>query len=183
MGAVVLDGWRSEEEDRRPSRRTWYGAAPAWQLYLERNLWLEHSGHVRREQGIGLTWRDNGGWLAYHHDGLWVPGRRDPVPVTVAFFETPPYPCFGLKPEDYPRVWADCGAASKHRMADDALCLYFPRSAHEQRWTAEEGLLALLNLVRDHLFFEDHWRRTGGGHRGIWLGNEAPHGFPTRRAS
>lgn len=169
--------------DRRPRGSAWYGASPAWQNHLERGLRDEHTGHLRSERGIGLTWRDNGGWLAYLHDGLWVPGRREPVPVTVAFFERPPYACWRLAPQDYPRVWADCGGRSKHRMSDGALCLYYPGSPCEERWTAEDGLLSLLNLVRDHLFFEDYWRRTGGEHRGIWLGNEAPHGFPAGRAS
>jgi hypothetical protein len=66
---------------------------------------------------------------------------------------------------------------------DDALCLYYPRSPAEQRWTADDGLVALLNLVRDHLFFEQHWRSTGGHRRGVWLGGEAPHGFPTWSAA
>lgn len=144
----------------------------------------EHAGRVRREQGHGLTWIDRSGWLAYRHDGLWVPGRRDPVPVTVCFFDDPPYPCWGLAPSDYPRVYADCGAESKHRMPEDgALCLYYPGSDPAQRWIADDGLLALLNLVRDHLFFEAYWRNTGGRRGGQWLANEAPHGFPTQRAS
>jgi hypothetical protein len=139
---------------------------------------------VRREQGIGMSWRDCGGWLAYRHEGIWVPGRTHPIAVAVAFFESPPYDCYGLRAEDYPRVWADCGALSKHRMpTDDALCLYFPWSPPERRWTAADGLLALLDLARDHLYFEDYWRRTGGPHHGEWLGDEAPHGPPAKRAS
>lgn len=161
----------------------WYGAQPSWQLHLERGIHGEHSRHVRREQGVGLSWRDSTGWLAYHHAGLWVPGRRDPVPVTIAFFESPPYETYGLAPQDYPRVWAGCGQLSKHRMPDDALCLYYPLSPPERRWTESDGLLALLNLVRDHLYFEEYWRLTGGHQRGVWLGAEAEHGFPSARAS
>lgn len=161
----------------------WYGARPAWQLRLERDVHREHHRHLRCEQGIGITWRDSTGWLAYHHDGLDVPGFNAPVPVTVAFFESPPYDTYGISPANYPRVWADCGAVSPHRMPDDALCLYYPRSPVELRWTAPDGLLPLLNLVRDHLFFEHYWRITGGHPRGRWLGTEAPHGFATRRAS
>jgi hypothetical protein len=68
---------------------------------------------------------------------------------------------------------------SPHRMPDDdALCLYYPGSAPERRWRPESGLLALIDLVRDHVFFEDHWRATGGPCGGEWLGEEQPHGFP-----
>ncbi len=161
----------------------WYGARPAWQLYLERGIHREHHRHVRREQGIGVSWRDSTGWLAYHHDGLDVPGRPAPIPVTVVFFESPPYDTYGITSPNYPRVWADCGAVSPHRMPDDALCLWWPWSPVEQQWTADDGLLPLLNLVRDHLFFEHYWRLTGGHPRGRWLGAEAPHGFATRMAS
>jgi hypothetical protein len=88
-----------------------------------------------------------------------------------------------MQPCDYPRVWADCGVRSKHRMPDDSLCLYFAGSPPDARWTAGDGLLALLNLVRDHLMFEEHWRRTGGPRHGEWLGNEAPHRLPEVQAS
>ncbi|WP_222129334.1 hypothetical protein [Nocardioides sp. zg-1228] len=161
----------------------WYGAQPAWQIDLERDAQRAHGLHLRREQGIGVSWRRSTGWLAYHHDGLNVPGRRDTVPVTVAFFEDPPYDTYGIAPENYPRIWADCGAVSPHRMSDQAPCLYYPWSAVEQRWTAADGLLPLLNLVRDHLYFEHYWRLTGGQRRGQWLGGEAAHGVPDVMAS
>jgi hypothetical protein len=49
------------------------------------------------------------------------------VLVTIDFYATPPYACWGLPPEEYPRVFADPGASSPHRMPDDdALCLWFP---------------------------------------------------------
>lgn len=108
-----------------------------------------------------------------------VPGRIEPVEVTINFYEHPPYDCYGLPPAAYPRVFASTTAASPHRMpGDGALCLYYPRSAPERRWRPENGLLALIDLVRDHVFFEDHWRDTGGHLGGEWLGAEQPHGFP-----
>lgn len=182
MGAV--DARVGQRQLPGKPRLAWYGASPAWQCALERGLSREHYGKVRRQHGYGLTWRDSAGWLCYQHDGLCVPGRREPVPVTVCFFEQPPYSCWGLPPEDYPRIYADCGAQSKHRMPDDdALCLYFPGSPPSARWSADDGLLALFNLVRDHLYFEEYWRHTGGMHGGEWLGSEAAHGFPVERAS
>ena len=119
----------------------------------------------------------------YRLNGLFVPGR-EPIDVRVAFFATPYYDTYKLPPQDYPRVFADPGAISPHRMpGDDALCLYFPHSPPERRWRSTDGLLMLLDLVRDHLFFETHWRDTAARGKGEWLGAEAPHGFPQSRAA
>jgi len=56
--------------------------------------------------------------------------------------------------------------------------LYYPKSPPWQRWRPVDGLLALIDLARDHVFLEDHGRATGGPQGGTWLGAEAPHGFP-----
>lgn len=150
----------------------WYGSTVAWWAPFERD--------ARRRDGdliqIAVGYRR----LTYRHSGLEVPGRLDLVPVRVEFFAEPPYYCYGLPPSEYPRVFADPGAASKHRMGDDALCLFYPGDDDGHRWRSEDGLLSLLNLVRDHLFFELHWRATGGRE---WLGPEAPHGFPAGSAA
>jgi hypothetical protein len=63
-------------------------------------------------------------------------------------------------------------------MPDDGLCLFFPHDPPDQRWRAKHGLLCLLDLVRNHLFYELHWRATDR-----WLGPEAPHGFDGARAA
>lgn len=121
--------------------------------------------------------------LTYRHAGLDVPGRREAVPVVVVFYEDPDYESYGLHPRDYPRVFADVGRQSPHRLTDDALCLYYPQDPPERRWIHTNGLVALFEIVRRHLLFEDYWRETGGfgdhrgRHRGTWLSDEAPHGF------
>ncbi|MFH8564630.1 hypothetical protein [Streptomyces sp. NPDC017988] len=99
--------------------------------------------------------------------------------MTIRFFESPPYATYGQKPEDFPRVHAKPGAASKHRYADDdALCLWYPYDPVEHRWTSDKGLLDLIEIVRRHLFLEHYWRLTGGVHGGRWLVEDAPHGLP-----
>ena len=95
----------------------------------------------------------------------------------MSFYATPAYDTYGLLPQEFPRVHADPNVLSKHRHRDDALCLYYPETDLTCRWTPDQGLLALLNLTRDHLFFELHWRATGGHRGGTWLGPEAPHGL------
>lgn len=153
---------------------SWYGLQPWWQILLEATARREHGTELRAHLELDrLTYRIP----------LEVRGRRDPVAVIVRFFAEPPYPCWGLPPEEYPRVFAAPGRTSPHRMPDDdALCLYYPDSPPKQRWRPEHGLLALLDLTRDHLFFEDHWWATGGRCGGEWLGDEQPHGFPRQAA-
>jgi hypothetical protein len=106
-------------------------------------------------------------------------GVLAPVAVSVRFEHAPTYNTYGLAAQDYPRVWAERGLPSPHRMpTDDSLCLFFPHDPPERRWHSALGLLTLLDLARDHLFFEHHWRTTGGWSGGEWLGAQAPHGFP-----
>lgn len=153
----------------------WYGAQDAWRVPLEAQARRRHGANLR------LSWGDHA--MIYRLSGLFVPGR-EPIDVRVAFFATPYYDTYGLSPQDYPRVFADPGAISPHRMpGDDALCLYFPHSAPERRWRSTDGLLMLLDLVRDHLFFEAHWRDTALRGKAEWLGGEAPHGFARGRAA
>jgi hypothetical protein len=147
----------------------WFGSRPSWRLPMERAA-MRHYGPL-------VTVHQTANTLNYTHSGLRVIGRRELVPVTVEFHADPPYPTYGLDPADYPRVFADRGVASKHRMPDDSLCLYYAGDPANRRWTSDRGLLSLLDLTGDHLYFEDYWRSTGGVHKGQWLGPEAPHGF------
>ena len=169
---------------RRRAASPWYATHPEFQRRLEHghNDLAEHRRRVTvqlrpRHALLQRRYRV----LVYRHAGLDVPGRPRPEPVEVQFYEDPDYETYGLEPADYPRVVADPGAESKHRMPDDSLCLYYPRDPEARRWQHTDGLPALLEVIRDHLFFEDYWRATGGdgrGHgEGIWLGDEAPHGF------
>lgn len=148
----------------QPAR--WYGSSPAWRILLE--------AAARRTYGRHLEARLAAGQLTYTV-GLDVPGRLHPVPVAIRFYDIPPYNCYGLSPADYPRVHAEPGGASPHRMpTDNALCLWYPRDPPERRWTVDKGLLDLLGIITSHLLYEAHWRATGGD----WAGDEAPHGFP-----
>lgn len=153
----------------RPHTGDWFGAHPSWRLPMERDA-VRHYGSL-------LTVHQTENTLTYTHSGIRVSSRRELVPVTVRFHASPPYSTYGLHPADYPRVFADPGALSKHRMPDDALCLYYAADPAERRWTSDKGLLSLLDLTADHLFLEDYWRTTGGVHKGQWLGAEAPHGL------
>jgi hypothetical protein len=164
---------------------TWYGASARWQERLERGLIRRHPGKVSASNNNRGCFEPDGSRLrVYKHTGLYVPGREDLVPVRIEFHERPSYQTYGLAPQDYPRVFADPGAASKHRMpGDGALCLYYPDDPPERRWTAPDGLVALLNIVSNHLFCELRWRNTGGADGGVWPLDEAPHGFVTKEAS
>lgn len=160
---------RSRRYDAR-----WYGVEPYWQVWVEAGARREHGTRLCRSTRLDrLTYRVP----------VEVRGRRHPVIVRIVFYARPEHPTFGLPPEEYPHVYADPGADSPHRLLDDALCLYFPRSEPGRRWTPEKGLLALIDLVRDHLFFEEYWRLTGGDRGGIWLGEEQAHTVSVRRSA
>jgi len=166
----------SSRTGRRPrrhaveQRKPWCGLQLAWLEPLEADARRVHGDDLRVSTFRGRR---------VYRVSVEVPGRRQPVEITINFYERPRYSCYGLSPEEYPRVFACPPGPSPHRMPDDgALCLYYPRSAPERRWRPENGLLALIDLARDHVFFEDYWRDTGGANGGEWLGDEQPHGFP-----
>lgn len=120
------------------------GATPAWQLALERDAKKLYPGQItstlsRRFDLPRYPWS-----LTYRHAGLNVDGRVTPIPVEVQFHEDPGYDTYGLPPIDYPRVFADPGVKSKHRMGDDALCLWFPHDPPWRRWRHTDGLGILL---------------------------------------
>lgn len=79
------------------------------------------------------------------------------------------------------RVYADGPVESPHRygphpldtQSRPSLCMWFGQDPPEMRWVAADGLLALINHTRIHLFKEAYWRETGE-----WLGPEAPHVSP-----
>jgi hypothetical protein len=76
------------------------------------------------------------------------------------------------------RVYADGPVESPHRFrphpmdsqSRPSLCIWLDDDPPEMRWVAADGLLALINHTRIHLFKEAYWRETGE-----WLGPEAPH--------
>lgn len=161
-------------------RTTWVADDPTWSVLLQRDA-------VRKAgDALAVNTQD---LLTYHHSGLEVVGRSDPVPVTAEFHRIPPYHCYGLPPEDYPRVFADPGARSPHRMPEDErLCLWAPFDPPEQRWTAPDGRQRLLDITAVHLFAEEYWRHTGGVDEdgveiGTWPIPQAAHGPPAPAAT
>ena len=104
-------------------------------------------------------------WLEYNLK-MRVPGY-DARKVTIKLF-----PNMACRPE----VTADGPTSSKHRYQDGSLCIWYPEADDSRRWTHKDGLLELLVLIQWHLFFEAHWRETGGCQGGVWLGQEYDHG-------
>jgi hypothetical protein len=48
---------------------------------------------------------------------------------------------------------------------------WHPLDPPHRRWTSDQGLLVLIELIRRHLFLELRWRQTG-----TWVLEDAPHG-------
>lgn len=79
------------------------------------------------------------------------------------------------------RIYADGPTDSFHRYKPperdrrkrNSLCLWHPDDSIDLRWVPEDGLLALIEATRFHLFKEAYSRETGG-----WPGDEAPHSVP-----
>jgi len=65
---------------------------------------------------------------------------------------------------------ADGPTESPHRYADGHLCMWHPVDGPDLVWQPEDGLIALVQYARVHLFGEEYWRRYGR-----WPGPEAPH--------
>jgi hypothetical protein len=165
-------------------RRDWFGTDASFHHVLEHSLDTDvtHRGQVTRRIVAAYS-PGSPRMLQYRHAGVDVPSRG-PVPVLVEFPEYPLYNLYGRPVQDYPRVFADIGADSPHRLYDnndDALCLYYPYDPPGRSWCAGDGLAVLFNLAANHLFFELHWRATGGfgdssgSNMGTWLGDELPH--------
>jgi hypothetical protein len=68
------------------------------------------------------------------------------------------------------RITVGGPSESPHRYSSDELCIEYPGDPPDARWTADDGLLTLIDLIRAHLFREAYWRETGA-----WPGPEAPH--------
>lgn len=153
----------------------WYGMDPGWRRPFEVIALREHPGRLTVVTGHRR--------LTYMHAGLHIPGRADRVPVRIEFRAEPTWETFGLPPEDYPAVYAD-DADSPHRMPDNGLCLFYPGDPPWRRWRSRVDFLdGLLRIVYDHLSAEHIWRQTGGYNGGLWVLDEAPHGFPAKAAA
>jgi hypothetical protein len=147
----------------------WYGTDPCWLIPFE--------AAARRELGTSLSVRADLGVLTYMAHQVSAPGDRRMHDIAIRFYAVPPYPTYGLPPEEYPQVHARAGEGSPHRMRDDSLCLWHPHDSVEKRWVPADGLLGLIKLACNHLFVEDWYREQGE-----WLIAQAPHGLPRREA-
>jgi hypothetical protein len=100
--------------------------------------------------------------------------QYEPRLIEMHFRRTSAYPALT-------RVYADGPSASPHRYAPhpkdaqrrSSLCVWYPDDPPERRWTANDGLLSLIETTRVHLFKEAYWRETGE-----WLGEEVAHSQP-----
>jgi hypothetical protein len=95
----------------------------------------------------------------------------EPRTVELQFHRAPSQPMLA-------RVYADGPLESPHRYAPHpkdplrrpSLCIWFPDDPPELRWVPGDGLLALVEMTRVHLFKEAYYRETGE-----WLGDEVSH--------
>jgi hypothetical protein len=68
-----------------------------------------------------------------------------------------------------PRVYATAPVCLRHRFHDDALCMWFERDPNDRRWLMSDGIEALLQHTRRHLF-QEACCRAGED----WPGEQAP---------
>lgn len=113
-------------------------------------------------------------------------GRRDEV-VYRLVLDVPTYPSRHVTIRLYNDfepifrcVIADDGPTeSFHRYTKRTLCLWKADAPPEERWTVDDGLPALLRIIRAHLF-EEEWARQ----EGEWAGPEIPHRrFPIQQGT
>ena len=140
-----------------PESRAWFDQLPS--LYgFERD--------ARRELGALRRWDATRPRRLVYELTLDVPAYDEQRAVRIEF------PATGAV---VPSVFVDGPDASPHRYEDGSLCMYHPADPPERRWTPNEGLAALIDCIRTHLFQEAE-ARAGHG----WPGDEAPHGLPHR---
>jgi hypothetical protein len=71
------------------------------------------------------------------------------------------------------RVWIDGAVCLRHRWPDSSLCMWFETDPVEQRWTPEDGLLALAVQVEQHAYCEAECRAGNP-----WPKSESPGTHP-----
>lgn len=80
-------------------------------------------------------------------------------------------------------VTVDGPTDSPHRYGLHDLCMWRPDAPTDERWTSDEGLMRLIQYATLHLYREEYWRESGGYDKGVWLGDEAPHGDVKEQAA
>jgi hypothetical protein len=146
----------------------WYGAEPAFQILVERNM--------AKVEGIArpITRVQGSKTLRYEVVGLEVPGDLERHDLAIVFHcgLLGEWAC-GIAACDYPAVFTSVDRPRKHQNPNGSLCLWAPFDPPERRWWHGDGLKALVEIVRRHLLLELHWWRTGGE----WAVEDAPHGL------
>lgn len=69
------------------------------------------------------------------------------------------------------RTWEHRYGLSPRHGCLEQLCLWYPDDAEHLVWTWDRGLIDLIGIARRHLWYEEHFRRTGR-----WPVEDAPHG-------
>jgi hypothetical protein len=69
------------------------------------------------------------------------------------------------------RTWEHRYGLSPEHHNFQQLCLWYPGDADHFVWTWDRGLIDLVGIARRHLWYEEHFRRTGR-----WPVEDAPHG-------
>jgi len=136
----------------------WFDDIPTV-IIFEREARREHAGLQRHSAG-------RSGHLTYELR-VDVPGYDEQRQVRIEFPATP---------ETRPRILVDGSEDSPHRYSDGSLCLFYPGDPPEQRWMLADGLAALIDTIRVHLFQEEDARRGHG-----WSGEQAPHAAASPR--
>jgi hypothetical protein len=160
----------------------WYGEKPAFREALEGPALARYGRHLtvalHPDHPHGGAETSGYGPLVFKLDNLSVRGRDQPERVEVWFrADVPIAQAAGIPESEFPSVY-DQFDSGPHRHGDGGLCLYYAYDPPTLRWTPDQGLPALFDMASEHLYFEDYYHRNGG----VWLGREAPHGFPGERA-
>lgn len=73
-----------------------------------------------------------------------------------------------------PCVWTADPRPMRHQFVNRSMCMWSRWDPPDRRWVYEDGLVALLDLAKLHIYREERYRETGR-----WMGPEAPHSLPT----
>ena len=95
-----------------------------------------------------------------------------PVEVArIAQYADPRHPQPYVHPIGPARTWEHRYGLSPVHHNFQQLCLWYPGDAVHLIWTWDRGLIDLVGIARRHLWYEEHFRRTGR-----WPVEDAPHG-------
>lgn len=101
-------------------------------------------------------------------------GSKCDCVLLIMALEVPCYQCVqltvSLGVDGTASVFAADPRTLEHGNHDGSLCLWDPMDPPERRWLIDDGVPALVEIARAHLFMEERLRETG-----LWVGDEARH--------